>query len=214
MQRRTEPSFQPPWSCLCKIKFKFGPNQQELATGWVASDNTIVTAAHAVFDDAGKKANRVQGVLGQYQNIGLYRFEFESSVVVEAPEWKKGADKSWDLAVIRLKRKIPPRYSYLRCDGRSVEEGGLMLAGYPAKSNVVEFASVRVHANGARLNYRAPTTAGMSGCPLFVSHEGQYWVLGVHTHNQNQTSQAVFLDKQRIEWINSVRVGWDRNETQ
>lgn len=200
----------PPWSRICSLEVRYAGGSGELATGWSASRRTIVTAAHSVLDSTGAIADKVHGWLGRYRNYPAYGFVVSRQDIAIAPRWFENRDDDWDLAVLRLREPIPGIYAYLACNemqqrGIVVDRRRATLAGYrKSATDVIDaIEDIELKVAGRRLRYQAATDDGMSGSPIFVNHDGQAWVVGVHTDSGAAATQAVFLDDVRASWIDS-----------
>ncbi|MEM9089595.1 MAG: trypsin-like peptidase domain-containing protein [Cyanobacteria bacterium P01_F01_bin.53] len=150
-----------PWRAICSLETQ-GASRSNKGTGWFVSSNTIVTAAHVLYDRRYGKDNR-----GEFwvENVTVYpgrhglnypypknpRFkkpievEGASKFWIPAP-WKKsidtnpsndGGDRNFDFGVIRIDEPVGNETGWFKMASKTDEflKGLLVnIAGYPTDS--------------------------------------------------------------------------------
>ncbi len=95
-------------------------------------------------------------------------------------------------------------YGDLAVEALTVDGCEATIGGYDPsidRYRITAHQRVVVQTKAHRLRYRAQTHEGMSGSPVWIEHRGYHWVIGMHTHDSSQPTQAVFIDDERADWI-------------
>lgn len=203
-----------PWSRICRLTFVFPGAATKVASGWIADKDLVVGAAHSAYDN-GRKAEQVRIEAGL---DGASRADHATStqLFIHDAFGAGQGDPSWDLVVIKTIDPFKSTIGWfpfgdLANRSFTVDGSRATIAGY-RQSALARYQLTTLHVpdiqtNGRqRLEYNAATHQGMSGSPVWiVDGDGFFWVVGVHTHDPEQQTQAVFVDDERAAWIISPR---------
>jgi V8-like Glu-specific endopeptidase len=189
-----------------------------IGTGWLVTDNRIVTAGHVVYSpfEFGGRASRV------HVWLGFDRFKDDNPAIITSnirvhPNYIQTGDRRFDVATIDFDARLAARTDFTgagssgdsQIRGREIE-----IAGYPLDKGGTDMytATGSVVANELqRFFYDADTRPGQSGAPVWIVEDGIPRVIGVHVdgtafsdHLARQANLGVFLDEEILNWIQTV----------
>ena len=184
-----------PWRCICHLQMTYENGRTAFGTGWLAGPDTVITAAHCVWDPlANVKAVDIRVTPGRNSSLGPYgQFICDKFDVMEG--WPD--DRSLDIAAIKLPRDnamfrmgVGTRLGYFGFADFRPEKLDMLLVnnvGYPLEA-AKPFATQWF--NGGRiedveeghLTYMIDTEGGQSGSPIFFydTATGERLVVAVH----------------------------------
>jgi V8-like Glu-specific endopeptidase len=184
-----------PWRCICHLEVIFGNGVKGYGTGWLAGPETVITAAHCVWDPrTGDKAAEIRITPGRNGSMGPYG-QFVSCEYEVMPGWPDAAD----LAAIHVGSEEPGIFAhglgepigYFGVAAFSKEKLEMLLvntSGYPLEA-AKPFATQWF--NGGRIKsvednhitYMIDTEGGQSGSPIFFydKETQERLVVAIHT---------------------------------
>jgi V8-like Glu-specific endopeptidase len=186
-----------PWRCICHLEVIFDNGVKSYGTGWLAGPETVITAAHCVWDPrSGERAAEIRITPGRNGSVGPY-----GSFVSHAYEVNKGWPAAGaDLAAIHIPSDTPgpfaagvgARLGYFGIAAFTDEKLVDLLvntSGYPFEGANKPFATQWF--NGGRIKsakadhitYMIDTEGGQSGSPIFFYEKEtqQRLVVAIHT---------------------------------
>jgi V8-like Glu-specific endopeptidase len=217
-----------PWRCICHLEITYETGAVGLGSGWLVSQDTVVTAAHCLFDREGKRrARTVRVIPGRSGASAPYGF-FVSKHVDWPEEWEKSRDSTsaerYDFGIVKLEvenlrdEPIGQRLGYfgLRVyDKAQVKDLEMLIvnnAGYPYEPDkpygTLWFNAGRVSSVGeAFIEYMIDTEGGQSGSPIFFFDKSTNSRLVVAIHTTGSfVNRGMRITRDVFDWI-SQRAG-------
>ena len=182
-----------PYSSICFLDIVYEDDDDNLrhayGTGFVNSDNVVVTAAHCLYrEDLDKFVEYVRVTPGRNGDDTPYGRETSRTLYV--PEkFKDDGDERYDYGVIRLNNSIGDECGNLSLTSldKYVEDGyELLTAGYPSPKDYdyqMYECTGDVDSYTSRLiRHDMDTEGGQSGSPILVEYKSnKYKVVGIHS---------------------------------
>jgi len=187
-----------PFNQVCRLLVTFTNASVDVASGWIVSASTIITAAH-VFEGP-RVVRTIEVCPGFGANVARFGLHQTSSFEL--------ASSGADCAAVFLGDSVDARltpFQPARFDGAAADTAVVSVLGY----TVGDSGSDQFMGSGALLGssptlirYGVTTTDGMSGGPIFAGTSGL--VIGVH----HDFRQATPIDQTLLDQINdwAVRV--------
>jgi glutamyl endopeptidase len=206
-RRRISDATVSPYSGICLIQAynNAGDTQAVLAgTGWLAGPDTVITAAHVVYDPdhlngaSGARAGIVQMWFGFNDDPEPPFGDSVSTKIFVPHAYQKTQDADHDIAVIRLNERVGDRLGWF--DLRSAPDTHLRnsevtVAGYPGEDKkrfkLYEGEKQILDASETRLYHNVDTTAGQSGAPIFVKSGRRPVAYGVHARGISEAFSTI-----------------------
>lgn len=195
-------------------------------TGWLIDRNTVVTAAHNLFNkDAFLKKNGYQpsavkiwlGQNGPAQSFANVRYA--AKWFVHDAYLKNRSKLEYDVAVIKLDRPADAASEPFRIIDLERENGfaDIGVVGYPSD---IQHPPLKMYyayggivsVESGRLFHNVDTAKGQSGGPILTPHDGGLCVIGIHTQGKDfartrrlKANMGVVLNASLQNWISSRR---------
>lgn len=193
-----------PWRMICSLEILF-PFIRVFGTGWFVGPKTLITAGHCVFDSGmGGKASEIIVYPGRYDIMNRvfpypkdpsFTKPIVSTKFQAAPGWEDSQSPDLDYGVIQLDEPVGNETGWfsvaLKADV-TLEDHLINIAGYPANKDegrVLYFDSDKIErVTTKRLFYRADTSEGQSGSPVWVqtTTTSAPEVVGIHTNGDDR----------------------------
>jgi glutamyl endopeptidase len=178
-----------PWRSICHLVMQGMHTVDVFGTGWMAGPRTIVTAGHNLFShQTGRSPSKVVAIPGRNRNHAPFGF-FEAAAIDVHPRWRRGAERAYDLGVIRLKEPVGERVGWFGAavyDDSEIRELLVNTAGYPGDKlmGTQWFNAGRVlGADASTLSYGLDTAEGQSGSPIFhFDQQERRIVVAIHAY--------------------------------
>lgn len=207
-----------PWKSICLLKLFSAENKLiGTGTGWFVGPNTIITAAHNLYDpdenEITEKITLIPGCAGEqepFQSISIDHTHFRiPSGFIEKETIEM------DYAAIILPNnlfKVKMGFFGLAClYSKSLKNLSVKISGYPGEkvpANMQWYHQGRIASiddNGFSLGYTIDTSPGQSGSPVWYENdEGEYHVVGIHSEGYYHKNFAIrFTERvfdQILEW--------------
>ncbi|MFT3725246.1 MAG: trypsin-like peptidase domain-containing protein [Hyphomonadaceae bacterium] len=204
-----------PWRMICAIRARWG-SRLMVGTGCFIGPNIILTAGHVVFPrEIGATPDQIEIIPGLNANERPYESVFTSRVSMH-DAWKSQFQIQCDIAAIHVGQPVGQRVGWFGVASRRPQDligQWAHVTGYPGEKKEMRdpraeadqppaqaaqlwhHAAPVVKVENNRIFYKADTTAGQSGSPIYVLHEpGNFaspTVVGVHAYGTQSTPGAV-----------------------
>jgi V8-like Glu-specific endopeptidase len=187
-----------PWRCICHLEVIFDNGVRAYGTGWLVGPDTVITAAHCVWDPrTGEQAAEIRVAPGRNGSMGPYG-QFVTADYAVMQGWPDAGNFGLDVAAIRLPRDagmfaegVGARLGYFGLaafENAKLEMLLVNTAGYPLEA-AKPFATQWF--NGGRIKaaetdyvtYMIDTEGGQSGSPIFFYEKEteERLVVAIHT---------------------------------
>lgn len=196
-------------------------------TGWLISPDTMVTAAHNVYNrEAYRRANKYRPAVVKVwlgyndDDRPPYGVRRASEIFVHEDYIRDRTKLEFDIAVIKLDQPVEKRHGWLQIVGSSVNisKTPLGLAGFPSdiqRQPLKMFYAygAMVSIEGNKIIHNIDSATGQSGGPILAPHGGLHSddvrVVGVHTQGKEAAARlglignmGLLLKGDMLEWIN------------
>ncbi len=191
-------------------------------TGWMISADTMITAAHTVYnrDAYGASENgrpvRVRAWLGYNDDQSPpYGVLNGKELIIHEDYIRDETNLAVDIALIKVSPSIDNRHGWLdvRNASRPANALDLSLAGYPL--DLQRRPLKLYHAKGTAISiengvvfHDIDSYAGQSGAPLMVGNGESAFAVGVHTQGKNEAASqglsanmGILLEGAMLDWI-------------
>lgn len=196
-----------PYCAICSLEITAKTGRQFVGTGWLASNDTVITAGHCIYmPDQGGWAKRVKvfpgrnGVGGSdpFLGIGLQSVE----------GWTKSRKPAADYGAIQLNGKTSEHgtLGYLALKDRDLMSNLYHVAGYSADKPLGTLWGHARQLQDVRKNvllYETDTYGGNSGGPVFFldDQSGEVYVVGIHNYGDVSGNSATRITAQVFDTI-------------
>ena len=201
-----------PFGAVCSLEITASTGRQFVGTGWLANENTVVTAGHCVFmKDQGGWAASIRVIPGRNGANDTQR-SASASRLFSVEGWTNDQRPEADYGAIRLETGVPSAGSIGFVVGEDSDLARLRchVIGYSAdKPKGTMWGHVRplkeVRSNV--LVYETDTYGGNSGGPVFYVHGRDVYAVGIHNYGDLSGNMAtritddVFHNMKR--WMNT-----------
>jgi V8-like Glu-specific endopeptidase len=187
-----------PWRAICSIEIETATGLKH-GTGWLASPNLVVTAAHCLFHtDFGGWAREARIMPGRTLR-GAHYGTYTSATFMVTQEWLHNTNAEMDIGAIHIREGVAEQVgwlAYLPVDLNAMRDVATTISGYPeyagSWSSMLEDSSTILTVLDNRAYYTADTDAGQSGSPLWTFQDnGTPVVCGVHAYGTEATPATV-----------------------
>lgn len=184
-----------PYYGIAYIKTTFTDGSTKPGTGFMISEDVLLTAAHCVYT-AGKTVRNIKVYPGR--NGNSYTISATGDSVYTDTNYT-GSEANWDYAVVTLDSSLGNTTGwfslYAPSSASSLNGRFIETAGYPSDlaASAVSDNRPMFHSTGSisnvttyRFGHNADTESGQSGSPIyFYNGTYGYQACGVHTHAGN-----------------------------
>jgi V8-like Glu-specific endopeptidase len=204
-----------PWRMIVAIRARWG-SRLMVGTGCFIGPNTILTAGHVVFPrEIGSQPDQIEIVPGLNADERPYESVFTTQVSIHEG-WRSKFQIQTDVAAIHVAQPVGQRVGWFGVASRRPQDligQWAHVTGYPGEKKEVRdprqpadkppaqacqlwhHAAPVVKVENNRIFYKADTTAGQSGSPIYVLREaGNYSapvVVGIHAYGLQSTPGAI-----------------------
>jgi V8-like Glu-specific endopeptidase len=204
-----------PWRMICAIRARWG-SRMMVGTGCFIGPNTVLTAGHVVFPrEIGAAPDQIEIIPGLNADERPYESYFTTRISVH-DGWKGPFQTHTDVAAIHLAEPVGHKVGWFSVAARTPEQltgQWAHVTGYPGEkkeerdpkavsdkpppqaSQLWHHAAPIVKVEANRIFYKADTTQGQSGAPIYVLREaGNYAtpvVVGVHAYGTRSSPGAI-----------------------
>lgn len=214
-----------PWRAICLLVMSKGGRLAQ-GTGWFAGPNSVVTAAHNLFDNEVLGAGWVDSVQvspainGENNPWKSETVQRPGMAVSSAWRARAGNKSDFDFAVIKLSQALGQQTGWFTLtpwDDAQLSGKQFNVVGYPgpgqAQPNAISIpkftlwgiAGLITNTTPFTLHYQMDTTGGESGSPVFARNEsnpdGTMIGVGIHTQGQGGQNQATRITNEVIQEI-------------
>ncbi len=197
-----------PYGCICQLSIQARNGGRFVGTGWLADEQTVITAGHCVF-------MRREG--GWAASIAVFPGRDGAARPFHARATRLWTTRGWmdhqsppaDYGAIRLDRKIDAlgTFGYGALKDSQLQSVVCHVVGYPSDKGGEmwghgrRLAAVRTEL----LIYDVDTYGGNSGGPVFLVRDGKPLAVGIHNYGDLSGNSATRITKtvyQRIQgWV-------------
>jgi V8-like Glu-specific endopeptidase len=200
-----------PWRMICAIRARWGSSIM-LGTGCFIGPRTVLTAGHVVLPrKPGTRPESIEVIPGLSGEKRPYESFFAQRISVH-PYWNGPFLPRFDVAVIHLDQDVGQRVGWFGLGARQRDQlvgCWAHITGYPgemketAAPGAIPLQACQLWHHAApverieneRIFYKADTTEGQSGAPIYVLADAQKIstpvVIGVHAYGARSTPGAV-----------------------
>lgn len=194
-----------PFRSIAYLDMAYTDGSRGVGTGWFASANTLVTAAHCFFNpDRKVQVSRVNAIPG-FSN-GLQPFQQHNAPRIFFPkEWERSVragnpDPLFDYALAYFDDEVGQTVSWFGMAAppdSALDDLLLNISGYAQFPGPV----VQYYDGGRLLTFdanflyhRFDTERGMSGAPIIVRRNERRYVIGIHNYGDSIRNRARRID--------------------
>jgi glutamyl endopeptidase len=171
-------------------------NGRTHCTGWLVSDDTLVTAGHCVHGGGSNGRWGSPSAFKIYPGFSDGYAPYGSCQpreIYSSYGWISAADGDADVGVIKLNCAIGNATGYFSYFVTAqTDNAAITINGYPGdKANGNEqwgSTGVISRSTPTKIYYDNDTTGGMSGAPVWLQHDNTAWALGIHTNGESLLS--------------------------
>lgn len=204
-----------PWRMIVAIRARWG-SRLMVGTGCFIGPNTILTAGHVVFPrEIGAQPDQIEIIPGLNADEQPYGSVFTTQISVHEG-WRTGFRTQTDVAAIHLAEPLGQRVGWFGVASRRPQDlvgQWAHVTGYPGEkkelrdprasadrppaqaSQLWHHAAPVVRVENNRIFYKADTTAGQSGSPIYVLRDAGNFaspvVVGVHAYGAQSTPGSI-----------------------
>lgn len=187
-----------PFRQICFLDIRSRNGQRMRGTGWLANEDTVITAGHCVFDRAGyvRSVGVFAGLDGS-RNAASVR----ATRAFASPQWERSFDSALDYGALKLAEPIGRQLGFFNIgvlSPRSAVSRIVNVAGYSADKpgrQLWTHADAVVSANRNELFYRIDTYPGASGSPVvFINRGGEPFAIGIHNRGGSNSNMATRIN--------------------
>jgi len=199
-----------PYVCICHLVIRARNGKTYVGTGWLADEQTVVTAGHNVYmHREGGWAASIDVYPGRNGNSRPYQARAVRTWSTRG--WTKQKSAPADYGAIRLDQKIEDvgTFGFGALTNEELKAGLFHIVGYPGDKHGEMWGHGR-RLKGVQsdvLIYDIDTVGGNSGGPLFLVRNGDSIVVGIHNYGANYGNSATRITNdvyQRIQgWISA-----------
>ena len=201
-----------PYSAICSLEITSRTGRRFVGTGWLVSDNTVVTAGHCVYmPEQGGWARRIRVYPGRN---GLSARQSSRATHLHSVEgWTKDRRAAADYGAIRLQNCITTSgsFGYLALENNDLQNNLYHVVGYSAdKPQGTLWGHVRPldRVEEDVLYYETDTYGGNSGCPVFFVDEDNpraIYAVGIHNYGDASGNSATRISAEVFDNISDWR---------
>lgn len=164
-------------------------------TGFLTSNNTVVTAGHCIYDSNYGSNNWCGYIIvipsySQANTSGPYGNATDATYVEVGGNWTKNNDSTDDWGIIHLKKSFSIGYYTPMCPGDNIVGWWVRIQGYEGNTkNLFNTGGNIVSANGRAMRTTAESKGGMSGGP--VSEDTNGYIIGINRGRYSNGDSAV-----------------------
>lgn len=204
-----------PYSAVCKLLIAFdqnGTTKAYVGTGFLVSPDTVMTAAHCLFDHDSKLgwAKSIRVIPGAASGLEPFGAVSESRNLYVPKAWTTHQSTDYDFGLIKLSQPLGEKAGYLKLiTFPDAFQKNLSLAGYPFYTGEDPDTLRQYTAIGAALSKQGARTllhnidasSGQSGSPIFNSNNE---VGAIHTFGQTKAegNGATMIDSYVLAFVN------------
>lgn len=199
-----------PYSAICSLEITASTGRQFVGTGWLSSDDTVITAGHCVYmPEQGGWAKHIRIYPGR-NGIGQVDDSFEAVRLQSVEGWTKHRKSSMDYGAIQLSRRVAAsgHFGYVTLRHKDLVKNLYHVTGYSAdKPRGTLWGHVRPLKNirDDVLYYETDTYGGNSGGPVFFRDDAEdIYVVGIHNYGDISGNSATRITEAVFENI----AGW------
>ncbi|MEM7316014.1 MAG: trypsin-like serine protease [Planctomycetota bacterium] len=196
-----------PFSAICALEITATTGRQFVGTGWLVSDDTVITAGHCVYlPEQGGWAKRVRVYPGR-NGAGKNDSVFDAANLKSVQGWTEHKKPEADYGAIRLSKSVSDsgRLGYVTLRDRDLLRNLYHIAGYSAdKRHGTLWGHVRQlnRVCGNLLCYETDIYGGNSGSPVFFrGDEDDVYVVGIHNYGDISGNSATRITEEVFENI-------------
>lgn len=189
-----------PYKKIVLLKMHFN-NFSARGTGAMINKNTVLTAAHNVYNFATKSfADQITVIAGAAQG----KLPVGTATVIQKfvpKEWINSASKEYDFAVLRLDSNLGDKTGFFSFSQDVSLNQALQIAGYPGDKEPNTLYSGKgklLKTTEHYLYYDVDTYNGESGSPILNS---QNLIIGVHTTGPGGYNYGTRINKEKLSLI-------------
>lgn len=207
-RRRVHDTLRYPYGCICQLEIRSRNGGRFVGTGWLADEQTVVTAGHCLYmHREGGWAASIEVFPGRDGPSTPYRAR--ATRVWATRGWTERRSPPADYGAIRLDRKIDTlgTFGYGALEAGELRSLVCHVVGYPADKRG------EMWGHGRRLSavhpeilvYDIDTYGGNSGGPVFLVRNGNPLAVGIHNYGDYSGNSATRITRtvyQRIQgWV-------------
>lgn len=187
-----------PWRRLCALRIEMKTGAVYRGTGFLIGKRTVATAGHCVYmHSQGGWAKRIEVIPGMNGSAKPFGSTLATSFC-SVTGWVKNKKPASDYGCIVLPKGALGGHNIGSFGFASLSTPELLsrtavLAGYPGDKPFAELwgMSRKIKAATPRqLIYDIDTVGGQSGAPVYVMHNGQRRVVGIHNYGASTGNSA------------------------
>lgn len=182
-----------PFGCICHLVIRARNGNRYVGTGWLADEQTVVTAGHNVYMHLnGGWAASIDVYPGRNGNLRPYQARALRTWSTRG--WTEQKSAPADYGAIRLDRKIEGvgTFGFGALTNEELKAGMFHIVGYPGDK------PSEMWGHGRRLKsvrsdvliYDIDTVEGNSGGPVFLVRNGDSIVVGIHNYGADSGNSA------------------------
>lgn len=190
-------SSQPPWNCICALAVVTPDGSELRGTGWLASPQIVITAAHNLFHKhlLGGWASRVDVLVPNGSGTGFSNRRAKHFDTIT--QWQSEHDPGLDLGFIALERSAEvPGLTWYVANDETLQTSKCTVAGYPSTRDSPVLMCHQNSLNAVttrRLFYRIDTDEGMSGAPVIIGDSVTHGSSVVAVHGYGTSADSTEL---------------------
>ncbi|OJW49683.1 MAG: hypothetical protein BGO67_04060 [Alphaproteobacteria bacterium 41-28] len=183
-----------PWCAHGHMVMDYGGSYY-IGSGTLIGEKYVITAAHNLYD---RKSCSIPLSIKFYPGMKGRKTPYvsEAEYIIFHSRYKNLTNnqvKDDDLGIIKLKNPLGKETGYLGLKVLSdtdLDDIMINITGYPgdyASGTLMYTMSGPVKLiTSERIYYDIDTAPGQSGSGIWISEDGEYWIIGVHTYGDNE----------------------------
>ena len=197
-RKRIENTMNDPWRRICALRITFPSGQTYRGTGFLIGARAVATAGHCVYlHNQGGWARKVEVIPGANGTLKYYGSAV-STTLRSVRGWVTSKKPESDYGCVVLPAgafggRNLGRFGFRALDSNALLAKTAVLSGYPGDKPFAEMWGMRRRikiVTAKTLVYEIDTVGGQSGAPVYVRHNGQRCVVGIHNYGNSTGNSA------------------------